>query len=431
MNEKQRKLYAILRKEVTPALGCTGPTAVSYVAAEAATAVGGNPLKVEIKVDRHIGTKNSDVGIPGTSVVGLKMAASLGALAGDAKAGLNVLHKVTNEDEQKALAFSKEGNVKVIPDLETDILGLYMDCIVTTDKGTGRAIVLKTHNNLVYREANGVKQVNIPFDRINSMNETKDVMAHYQIADFYELATKTPIEDLEFIKEAIKLNKALANACLSGQAKGAGFGISMQKRAGGDMIKRAQAITAAGAETRMIGYPLPAMSCATSGNVGITASLPLISMAEDMNCSEEQLLRALAMSFLMTICVKNRIGRVSSMCACVTAASQGIAAGAAMLLGGDLACINKAINNTIVNIFGVVCDGARLACALKLASAAGIALECAMMAYDGVETPLNEGVIGSTADMSLNFMGKFAQTGMAGSDLALCKALYEKQLEQE
>ncbi len=431
MNEKQRKLYAILRKEVTPALGCTGPTAVSYVAAEAATAVGGNPLKVEIKVDRHIGTKNSDVGIPGTSVVGLKMAASLGAIAGDAKAGLNVLHKVTNEDEQKALAFSKSGNVKVIPDLETDILGLYMDCVVTTDKGTGRAIVLKTHNNLVYREANGVKQVDIPFDRINSMNETKDVMAHYQIADFYEFATKAPIEDLAFIKEAIKLNKALADACFSGRAKGAGFGISMQKRAEGDMIKRAQAITAAGAETRMIGYPLPAMSCATSGNVGITASLPLISMAEDMNCSEEQLLRALAMSFLMTICVKNRIGRVSSMCACVTAASQGIAAGAAMLLGGDLACINKAINNTIVNIFGVVCDGARLACALKLASAAGIALECAMMAYDGVETPLNEGVIGSTADMSLNFMGKFAQTGMAGSDLALCKALYEKQLEQE
>lgn len=431
MNEKQKELYAILKKEVSPALGCTGPTAVSYVAAEAATAVGGKPLKVEIKVDRHIGTKNSDVGIPGTSAVGLKVAAALGALAGDANAGLNVLHKVTSRDEKEALEFSRSGNVTVVPDLETDILGLYMDCVVTTDKGVGRAIVIKTHNNLVYREANGVKQVDIPFDRIASMNETKDVMAHYQIADFYELATQLPIKDLEFIKEASTLNKALADAYFTGKAKGAGFGISMIKRAGGDIIKKAQAITAAGAEARMIGYPLPAMSCATSGNVGITASLPLISMAEDLNCSEEQLIRALAMSFLMTICVKNRIGRVSSMCACVTAASQGVSAGAALLLGGDLACVNRAINNTIVNIFGVVCDGARLACALKLASAAGIALECAMMAIDGVETPLNEGVIGNNADTSLNFMGKFAQEGMAGSDLALCKALYEKQLTQE
>ncbi len=431
MDKKQSELYAILKKELTPALGCTGPTAVSYVAAEAATAVGGKPLKVEIKVDRHIGTKNSDVGIPGTSIVGLKIAAALGAIAGDAQAGLNVLHKVTSEDEAEARAFSKSGNVEVIPDLETDILGLYMDCVVTTDKGVGRAIVLKTHTNLVYREANGVKQVDIPFDRIASMNETKDAMAHYKIADFYDFATEVPIEELEFLKEAIQMNKALAAACFLGKAKGAGFGISMLKHAGNDIVKKAKAITAAGAETRMIGYPLPAMSCATSGNVGITASLPLISMAEDMNCTEEQLLRALAMSFLMTICVKNRIGRVSSMCACVTASSQGIAAGATMLLGGDLACIDRAVNNTIVNIFGVVCDGARLACALKLASAAGIAIECSILAVDGVETPLNEGVIGRNADMSLNFMGKFAQTGMAESDLALCRALYEKQLAQE
>ena len=155
MDKKQEEMYAILKKELAPALGCTGPTAVSYVAAEAATAVGGKPLKVEVKVDRHIGTKNSDVGIPGTSSVGLKIAAALGAIAGDAQAGLNVLHKVTKEDEAVAQAFSKSGNVSVIPDLETDILGLYMDCVVTTDKGIGRAIVLKTHTNLVVNGAIG------------------------------------------------------------------------------------------------------------------------------------------------------------------------------------------------------------------------------------------------------------------------------------
>ena len=427
MDVKLQELDRILKKEVTPALGCTGPTAVSYVAAEAAAAVGGTPQKVEVKVDRHIGTKNSDVGIPGTSVVGIRMAAALGALAGDAAAGLNVLHKVTPEDERAALAFSQSGNVVVDVDLETEILGLFMDCTVTTDKGVGRAVVVKTHTNLVHREANGQVQVDIPYDRMASMDESHDQMAGYRVADFYAYATQMPLEDLLFLREAVDMNKTLAQTIFDGKAKGAGFAVSMMNRAEGNPIRKAKAMTAAGAEARMEGFSLPAMSCATSGNVGLTASLPLISLAEDLGSSEEALLRALAMSFLMTICVKNRIGRVSSMCACVTAASQGVAAGESMLLGGDLACVDRAINNTVVNIFGVVCDGARLACALKLASAAGIAIECAMMARDGVETPVNEGIVAGNADETLNFMGDFAQHGMAGSDLALCKALYKKQ----
>lgn len=427
MNAKLSELHAILKKEVTPALGCTGPTAVSYAAAEAATAVGGKPIKVEIKVDRHIGTKNSDVGIPGTTVVGLEMAAALGALAGDAAAGLEVLHNVTPESEKEALAFVRSGSVIVDVDLETDILGLFMDCTVTTDQGVGRAVVVKTHTGLVYREANGEVQVDIPYDRRASMDEGRDPMAHYKLADFYAYATEMPLEELLFLREAVSMNREIAQTVFDGRAKGAGFAASMMARAENSMIRKAKALTAAGSEARMEGFSLPVMSCATSGNVGLTASLPLISMAEDLDAGEEALLRALAMSFLTTICVKNRIGRVSSMCACVTAASQGIAAGASMLLGGDLACIGRAINNTVVNIFGVVCDGARLACALKLASAAGIAIECALMAKDGVMTPADQGIVAADADASLDFMGDFAQHGMAGSDLALCKALYKKQ----
>lgn len=427
MNAKLSELHAILKKEVTPALGCTGPTAVSYAAAEAAAAVGGKPIKVEIKVDRHIGTKNSDVGIPGTTVVGLEMAAALGALAGDAAAGLEVLHNVTPESEKEALAFVRSGSVIVDVDLETDILGLFMDCTVTTDQGVGRAVVVKTHTGLVYREANGEVQVDIPYDRRASMDEGRDPMAHYKLADFYAYATEMPLEELLFLREAVSMNREIAQTVFDGRAKGAGFAASMMARAENSMIRKAKALTAAGSEARMEGFSLPVMSCATSGNVGLTASLPLISMAEDLAAGEEALLRALAMSFLTTICVKNRIGRVSSMCACVTAASQGIAAGASMLLGGDLACIGRAINNTVVNIFGVVCDGARLACALKLASAAGIAIECALMAKDGVMTPADQGIVAADADASLDFMGDFAQHGMAGSDLALCKALYKKQ----
>ena len=426
MDARFTELYQILKKEVVPALGCTGPTAISYVVAEAAYAVGGTPQKVKVFLDRHIGTKNSDVGIPNTNIVGYDIAAALGALAGDAEAKLNVLHNVTPEDEERAKQFVRDGHVEVTPDLETEILGLYMEATVETDKGVGKAVVVKTHTNLVYREANGVVQVDIPYDRIASMNETKDAMAGYKIADFYDFAMNIPLEDILFLREAVDMNTQLADTIFTGEAKGAGFALSMMERSEGNIIRKAKALTAAGSEARMAGLSKPAMSCATSGNVGITASLPLISMAEDMDISEEKLLRALAMSFLMTICVKNRIGRVSSMCACVVAASQGVAAGACILLGGDLEAIDRAINNTIVNIFGVVCDGARLACAMKLASAAGIAIECAEIAMDGYQTPAEQGVIGTNADDSLNFMGSFAQNGMKGSDLALCKALYAK-----
>ena len=431
MDARFTELYQILKKEVVPALGCTGPTAISYVVAEAASAVGGTPKKVKVFLDRHIGTKNSDVGIPNTDIVGYDIAAALGALAGDAEAKLNVLHNVTAEDEIAAKQFVKDGNVEITPDLETEILGLYMEATVETDKGIGKAVVVKTHTNLVYREANGVVQVNIPYDRIASMNETKDPMASYKIADFYDFAMNIPLEDILFLREAVDMNTQLADTIFTGEAKGAGFALSMMERSEGNIIRKAKALTAAGSEARMAGLSKPAMSCATSGNVGITASLPLISMAEDMDLPEEKLLRALAMSFLMTICVKNRIGRVSSMCACVVAASQGVAAGATMLLGGDLAAIDRAINNTIVNIFGVVCDGARLACAMKLASAAGIAIEAAEIAMDGYMTPAEQGVVGTDADDSLNFMGSFAQNGMKGSDLALCKALYAKYLKQQ
>ena len=427
---KWKELDAILHKEVAPALGCTGPTAMAYAAAEAATAVGGTPLKVYMKVDRHIGTKNGDVGIPHSHLVGNEISAALGAIAGDAAAKLNVLHNVTPEDEKKAIEMVKNGQVVVEPDLVTETPGLYMECTVETDRGIGKSVVVKTHTNLVYRSANGVADVDLPYDRIGSMNETADPMASYRIEDFYHYAVETPLDDLLFLKEAVTMNLELADLIISGEAKGAGFAVSMLARSENNPIRKAKGMTAAGAEARMAGYDKPAMSCATSGNVGITASLPLISLAEDLGCSEEMLLRSLALSFLLTICVKNRIGRVSSMCACVTAASQGVAAGACLLLGGGLPEINRAANTTLVNVFGVVCDGARLACAMKLASAAGIAIESAMIAMDGYETPAGQGVCGVTADASLDFMGEFARTGMKGSDLALCKALYGKYQKQ-
>lgn len=428
MDVRFEELCKILQKEVKPALGCTGPIGISYVAAEARDAVGGTPKKIVIKADKDMCAKNDDVGIPGTSVLGLKMAAALGAFAGDASAKLEVLHTVTPEDEKIAYEFSLTDNVVIEPDWETEAIGVFMEAIVETENGIGHAIVAKTHNNLVYKAANDKIIVDEHFERSKSLDESHDTIAKYKIKDFYEFATQVPFESISFLREAVRMNRELAQAALDGKT-GAGFGVSMMKRSEGDLIRKAKAITAAGSEARMAGFDLPTMTCATSGNVGITVTLSLSSVAEDLGKSEEKLIRALALGFLVTIYAKNSIGRHSAMCACVVAASEGVAAGAALLLEGGLEQVEMAINNTIVNVFGVVCDGARLACALKLASAAGIAIEGAMIALDGVVTSADEGIRGKTADDSISFMGSFAKTGMIITDLMLCKALYAKHHE--
>lgn len=425
MKSNFEELSEILQAEVKPALGCTGPIGISYVAAEARDAVGGTPIKIIIRADKDMCAKNDDVGIPGTSVFGLKMAAALGAFAGDAGAKLEVLKSITPEDERKAYDFSLSDNITIEPDWETEAIGVYMEAIVVTENGTGHAIVAKTHSNLVYKSANGKAIVDKNFDRCKSLDEKNDPITKYQLKDFYEFATEAPFEMISFLEEAVRMNRELAQAALDGKT-GAGFGVSMLKRSKDNLIRKAKAITAAGSEARMAGYDLPTMTCATSGNVGITVSLPLSSVAEDLGKSKEEMLRALALGYLVTIYAKNHIGRHSAMCACVVAGSQGVASGTVLLMGGGVEQIQMAINNTIVNIFGVVCDGARLACAMKLASAAGTAIEGALLAMDGVKVPDDEGICGKTGQDSIDFMGKFAKTGMVLTDLLLCKALYAK-----
>ncbi|MCI8399318.1 MAG: serine dehydratase subunit alpha family protein [Oscillibacter sp.] len=423
--EQLRRLNELLKTDVLPAFGCTGPIAVSYVAAEARDAVGGTPKKIVVRADKDICSKNDDVGIPGTAVKGLRMAASLGAWAGDPAAKLEVLKGITPEQEAQARAFAEQGDIEILPDWETDILGIYISVEVTTENGVGKATVAKKHHNLVYKEANGTVLADQHFDRQAGLDESHDPISEYGLADFFSYATQIDIEELYWLREALSMNKALADMALSGKT-GIGLGRMLMDNSGGDMVRRAKAMAAAGSEARMGGLDMPTMSCATSGNAGITGAVTLLSLAEDLGKSEEELLRALALCYFVTCFGKNRIGRHSAMCACAVVASCGVAAGTVLLLGGGLEEVHNAINNTILNVFGVVCDGARYGCALKLASAAGIAMEGALLAQKGVCTPADEGVTCANGEETINFMGRFAKNGMKDTDLYLCKALFSK-----
>ena len=422
--ESVQELLSILKHEVKHSLGCSGPVGVALAACEAYEAVGGRIKKIYALVDKDMCSKNSDVGIPPLGVKGLKNAAALGALCGRPGCGLEVLSDATQDDVALAVSLADSGCVEVTPDW--DIIGVYTDVRVVTDKGEGRAVVARTHSNVVYKEANGRAIFGDGFSREKILDESKDTISRYSLSDIVNFSLEADSGDLEFLKEAIRLNRRLCDYGLSEKSKSPGFGRSMLKRMADIPLKKAKAMTCAASEARMEGTGLEAMSCATSGNAGIAVCMPLLSLAEDYEKSEQDLLRALACGYLVTISCKNKIGRHSAMCACAVAASLGVAAGTAMLFGGGLKEVEMAVNNTIVNVFGILCDGARTACALKLSTAAECAMDGAFMALDGVEVNKNEGVCAETADRSMEFMGKFARTGMAESDLMLCRALYEK-----
>jgi L-cysteine desulfidase len=192
-------------------------------------------------------------------------------------------------------------------------------------------------------------------------------------------------------------------------------------------VIKAKSVTAAACDARMAGLDFPAMSCTTSGNVGIGASLPLVVVAEELERSEEELLRAIALSFLLTIYTKSHIGRLSAICACIIAASLGTTAGTVLLLGGKLAEIEKAINNVVGAIGGVICDGAKFGCSLKLASGVGVALESAFLAMKGVSIPPRDGVVCDCADETIHAIGRIAKEGMATTPEVLLDILMKRQ----
>lgn len=425
MNENYYELRDILNSEVRPALGCTGPTAISFVVAVARDIVGGTPKHVSLVLDRTNGTKNSDVGIPGTTLKGVDIAAALGALCGDADAGMENLRGVTPAYVEQARTFAQH-NVTLSIDWSYGAVGLYVDATVETDQGIGRAVIAKTHLNVVLKERNGevVFQAN-DYQRDSAVRESDAPIRKFSVKDFYDFAKNVPLEEIAFLQDAVTMNTRLAETGLK-EKLGVGFGPTFLSHAGDPLISYAKGLTAAASDARMCGKDLPAMACATSGNVGITGSLPLVAVAKVRNLSNELLLRAIALSYLLTIFGKNHIGRLSAMCSCAVCASVGVSAGTVLMLGGSYEQANQAIMNTLACVFGIVCDGARVTCAYKLANASGIAIESALFAMDHVGVPGSQGVVGRDADDTIALMGRIAREGMVDEDKALCKAMFER-----
>lgn len=416
--------YDILHREVRPALGCTGPLGPVFAAASAMSILGGEDIKhIHIRGSKNTVGRNADVGIPGVSKTGIPMAVCIGAVGGDATAGMEVLRNVTPQQKETAERLAESGIVDVEMDLS--INGRYVELVLETENGTSKVIVATEVDNVVYQEVNGKVLLEKPFDIKKLNDHSKAPIKKHTVRECYEFAKNCPIEELYFLRDAVSYNAKMAEYTLK-TGTGAGIGRGLLEIDPDDALMRAKAYAAAGCETRMAGIQLTAMSVCNKGNVGLAATLPLISMSDSLKTGEEILLRSIALSCLVSIMTISNIGKSPAMCSCLVSASLGTACGLVLMMGGTYEQIEYAFSNTFVSSFGVVCDGARQACAMRLAVGTGMAVDGARLAMKNVRLPFNMGVLGTDMEDSLRFLGVIGQGPMIATDVALCEALFEK-----
>ncbi|MDD2550761.1 MAG: L-serine ammonia-lyase, iron-sulfur-dependent, subunit alpha, partial [Bacteroidales bacterium] len=375
----------LLKAEVVPALGCTEPIAVALAVAKAREVLGEEPKQVELLLSANIFKNGMGVGIPCTDTTGLPIAAALGAVYGNSSDCLEVLKGVDDKVVSKAKAFVEEKRVSI--GVKKDSERLYIEAICYgASNNTSKAVITTKHSNISRIELNGeVVECSGEMkvgDNENTGSDSK-VVIPLTVSSIFKFATAVPYSQIEFIHKTVEYNNAIAQEGLLNEC-GLMVGKKLKELVEkgilcDDMMNSAMSLTAAASDARMAGSDLPVMSNSGSGNQGLTATLPVYSVALRLNSDDEQLARALVLSHLIAIHIKRYLGRLSALCGCVVAAA-GAGCGVAYLMGGGEKETVYTIKNMIGNITGMICDGAKEGCALKVSSGVGAAIQSALLA---------------------------------------------------
>lgn len=404
-------LLDILKDQVTPALGCTEPIAVALAVAKAKETLGSFPNRIEINVDRNIFKNALAVGIPGTDEKGLHMAVALALVAGKSKYSLEVLKDITEKDVLKAKGIIKKNIIHVT--IAEDIIGLYVEVEAFSHQEKTRVMIKDKHDNIVLVEKNGkvfFKKEEITSNKISLIENIKKIC----IKDLKKFVDYVDINQLDIVVQGIEMNKKMAEAGINSK-----YGkVLSQEICAQDMDYKdyAKYLTSTASYARMSGHPLPVMSCAGSGNHGITAILPIVAVGEKKQIEQERTIRAVTLSLLITIFVKSYTGILSPVCGCGVAAGVGASAGIAYILGGNLQQIEGAIKNMIGTLAGIICDGGKPGCAFKLSISADAALESALMALNDIVISSFDGIVDDTAEKTIQNLGKVSTDGMQNTD---------------
>lgn len=418
-------LTDIMKKEIAGALGCTEPGAVALATAKASETLGEIPDKIELWVSGNILKNAMNVGIPGTELKGIEIAAALGGIAGRSEYGLEALRDIKEEHIKQAQQMLAEERVRVL--LKDTEERLYIEAKCTKGEKTAEAVIQRFHTNISYVCRND----EVLYLKESSQAQDKEAGVYQLTMDsIWEYVQQVPKEELSFLKKIITVNSRIAEEGLKNDY-GMGVGKHLRERVmkGGSMDFQTYVVAyaAAAADARMAGCSLPVMSTSGSGNQGLTASLPVIAAGQWMNVEEEKLYRALALSELITIHIKEYIGKLSALCGCAIAASIGSACGITYLMGGGRKSMEYAVKNMIADISGLICDGAKAGCALKIATSVAGAIQCAYLALEQVQVPDNDGIICESVEYSIRNLGNLGNQGMRTTDTCILDMMISRE----
>ncbi|GAB7023182.1 L-cysteine desulfidase family protein [Salidesulfovibrio brasiliensis] len=426
----------LLRLEVAPALGCTEPVAIALAAAAAASLLPRKWERIEMWIDPNVYKNGLAVSIPGTNgLSGLDLAAALGACCGEPERKLEVLATVDEACVEEARKAVQEGRVEV--NLMPDVHGLHVKARATAGDHVAESFIEGLHDNIVSLSLDG-NPVESPLITPGCTPGGSSKLAEFEawlktltLRDLVALTDQLDDEDFRFLRQGVDMNLALAEQGLK-FGMGLGVGKTMerlvrQKLVKKDMILAARILTSGASDARMAGAPLPAMSSGGSGNHGLTAILTLWAVKDYLDVTERQVLEAIALSHIITAYVKAYTGRLSAVCGCSVAAGSGATAGVTHLLGGDVRHIAGAITNLMEDLAGIICDGAKAGCALKLATAAGTAVQAALFSLQGVNVHFTDGIIGLSPEDTMRNVGTLSTEGMIATDRTILNIMLEKK----
>lgn len=410
----------ILKEELVPALGCTEPIAIAYGAAKARELLGQIPEEIIVRCSGNIIKNVKAVIVPTTGdMKGIETSAILGAVGGNADKKLEVLVDVTDEDLEKTRELLKKKICRV--ELLEGVSNLQIIIEMKAGKDTALSEIAFAHTNIVRLEKNN----EVVFSKENTAECAAETdRSLLNLKDIYEFVQSVRIEDVkELLDRQLAYNMTIAKEGLT-KKYGANVGATILKYYGDDVRSRARALPAAGSDARMNGCVLPVMINSGSGNQGMTVSLPVAVFADYLFVDEETKYRALVLSNLAAIYQKNELGKLSAYCGAVSAAT-GAGAGIAYLHGADFEVIMETMTNTLANVSGIVCDGAKASCAAKIASSVDAAIMAYYMAANHQGFKNGEGLVKGDAEATIKSFGRMGREGMRSTDVEILKIMLE------
>lgn len=415
--ETRARIIALINKEVVPAVGCTEPMAVALCTARATENLGRRPEKITALLSANILKNAMGVGIPGTGMIGLPIAIALGALIGKSEYQLEVIKDLTPESLEEGKGFLGDGNRIDIKLKENISEKLYIEICCQAGDDCATAVIAAGHTNFVYEERNG----NVLLDKQQCLggngNEEGDIQLDMKTV--WEFATTAPVGEIDFILKTRDYNLRAAE-----ESKKGNYGHCLGKTIdrplshgifGKTIFSHIISQTALACDARMGGAMIPVMSNSGSGNQGICATNPVAVYAQENENTEEELVRALTLSHLTAIYIKQSLGKLSALCGCVVA-SIGSSCGIVYLMGGDYTRVCHAVKNMIANLTGMICDGAKPSCSIKICSGVSSALLSALLSMEGEHVTAAEGIIDQDVDRSIRNLTSIGKEAMTSTD---------------